>query len=372
MTSQQYQQELGATAACTLRLATGCISAEDDHHHTIQGDARFGSVKAAAALGHKGIRAVLQVKKYIEKALENAPGGVHIVLKGTAPNGVDLIAIGYRYSTKTTLFFVATANAGPTRPGKEYEMKYTDDHGNVCVRLVERSDVVSTFFGNSNTIDKHNQAQQFDLALEKTWLTQDPYFHLSCTLIGINVVDTWKLADYHKLLNAPGTKEDSKISIKRFAGILCHQLVTNTSAFTSTSLRQSHMCSEISMPSQPTLNTQDISDVTTNTENKENFHVPIRLLKDNNGLLHHQVRYRVSVSKAGKRSTLTRECKPCKELCKKKHLVGYYCMTRGETAAYCCPNTYNTDTILRTYRARIIVSFIHTRFNLHFSLNNET
>ena len=62
MTSQQYQQELGATAACTLRLATGCISAEDDHHHTIQGDARFGSVKAAAALGHKGIRAVLQVK----------------------------------------------------------------------------------------------------------------------------------------------------------------------------------------------------------------------------------------------------------------------------------------------------------------------
>jgi hypothetical protein len=133
------------------------------------------------------------------------------------------------------------------------------------------------------------------------------------------------------------------MSIKRFAGILCHQLVTNTSAFTSTSLRQSRMCSEISMPSQPTLNTQDISDVTTNTENKENFHVLIWLLKDSNGLLHHQVHYHVSVSKAGKRSTLTRECKLCKELGKKKHLVGYYCMTCGETAAYCCSNTYNTD-----------------------------
>jgi hypothetical protein len=229
---------------------------------------------------------------------------VHIVLKGTAPNGVDLIAIGYRYSTKTTLFFVATADAGSTRPGKEYEMKYTD----------------------SNTIDKHNQAQQFDLALEKTWPTQDPYFRLSCILIGINVVDTLKLANYHILLNAPGTKEDSKMSIKRFAGILCHQLVTNTSAFTSASLRQSGMCSEISMPSKPILNTQDISDVTTNTENKEDFHVPIRSLKDNNGLLHHQVRYHVSVSKAGKRSTLTRECKLCKELGKKTHLVGYYCM----------------------------------------------
>jgi len=62
MASQQYQQELGATAACTLRLATGRVSAENDRHDTIQEDAWFGSVKAAAALGHKGIRAVLQVK----------------------------------------------------------------------------------------------------------------------------------------------------------------------------------------------------------------------------------------------------------------------------------------------------------------------
>ena len=219
-------------------------------------------------------------------------------------------------------------------------MKYTDDHGNVCVRLVERPDIISNFFGDSNTIDKHNQARQFDLALEKTWLTQDPYFRLATTLIGINVVDTWKLADYHKLLNAPGTREDAKMSIKRFAGILCHQLVTNTSAFTSTSSRQSRMLSEISMPS---VSTPEISDVTTSTENKENVHVPIRSLKDNNGLLHHQVRYRVSVSKAGKRSTLTRECKLCKEMGVKKHLVRYYCLTCGETAAYCCPNSYNTD-----------------------------
>jgi len=76
-------------------------------------------------------------KDYIEKALEDAPGGVQ-----TAPNGIELIALGYRYSTKTTLFFVATANAGSTRPGKEYEMKYTDDHGNVCVHLVERPDII--------------------------------------------------------------------------------------------------------------------------------------------------------------------------------------------------------------------------------------
>jgi len=60
-----------------------------------------------------GHRAILQVKnnkalfpkEFTAGALEDAPGGVHIVLKGKAHNGVDLLAIGYRYSTKTTLFF---------------------------------------------------------------------------------------------------------------------------------------------------------------------------------------------------------------------------------------------------------------------------
>ncbi len=102
------------------------------------------------------MKAVLQVKnnkalypkEYIEKFLENTPGGVRIVLKGNAPNGVELIAIGYQYSTKATLFFGATANAGSMRPGKEYEMKYTDDNGNVCVRLVKHPDIISTFFGD--------------------------------------------------------------------------------------------------------------------------------------------------------------------------------------------------------------------------------
>jgi hypothetical protein len=113
----------------------------------------------AAALSAKGPRAVLQVKNnsglfpksFIMDALENAPGGVHIVLKGTAPNGIDLVAIGYRYSTKTTLCFVATADAGSTTPGKVYEMIYTNDHGNVCECIVECPDIVSKFFLDSNT-----------------------------------------------------------------------------------------------------------------------------------------------------------------------------------------------------------------------------
>jgi len=96
MSTAQYQDSLRATAACTVRLLEKSIPEHDDRIHTVQGDAWFGSVRAAAALGAKGHRVVLQVKNnkglfpkdFLEDALKDAPGGVHIVLKGQAPNGV--------------------------------------------------------------------------------------------------------------------------------------------------------------------------------------------------------------------------------------------------------------------------------------------
>ena len=115
-------------------------------------------------------------KKFIADTLDGMPGGVKIVLKGTAPNEVPLVAIGYRYSTKTSLFFVTTEDAGNTTPGNPYIMKYTDDYGNLCTREVERLEVLSDFFEMSNAIDRHNQSRQSDLGLEKQWVTQDCYF----------------------------------------------------------------------------------------------------------------------------------------------------------------------------------------------------
>ena len=73
----------------------------------------------------------LYPKNFIEDVLDGSPGGVHIVLKGQHPNGKILVAIGYRYSSKKTLFFIMTENAGSTRKGEPYEMKFTDKYGNV-------------------------------------------------------------------------------------------------------------------------------------------------------------------------------------------------------------------------------------------------
>lgn len=57
----------------------------------------------------------LYQKIYVEEALKDALGGSHIVLKATY-NSAPLAVIGYRYSTKPTLYFVATKDQGSTRP----------------------------------------------------------------------------------------------------------------------------------------------------------------------------------------------------------------------------------------------------------------
>jgi len=71
-------------------------------------------------------------KKFIADTLDGMPGSIKIVLKGTALNEVPLVAIGYRYSAKPSLFFITTEYAGNTMLGNPYIMKYTDDYGNLC------------------------------------------------------------------------------------------------------------------------------------------------------------------------------------------------------------------------------------------------
>lgn len=58
--------------------------------------------------------------------LRESPGGTHVVLKENGPKGTGVVAIRYRYSSKTTLHFISTKNAGSTREGNSYEMKFID------------------------------------------------------------------------------------------------------------------------------------------------------------------------------------------------------------------------------------------------------
>jgi hypothetical protein len=132
--------------------------------------------------------------------------------------------LGIATAGKQLYFFVTTENSGSTVKGDSYVMKYTDSYGNICTRLVDHPDMISKFFATSNTIDTHNQMCQFNLALEKKWLTKNPYFCLSMTLIRINVVDTYHLSNWHGIINY-SRKDDKNLSVCTFAGLLSHQLI---------------------------------------------------------------------------------------------------------------------------------------------------
>jgi hypothetical protein len=210
MKSQQFNQQVGATAGCTLRLLLDTIPQDlKNSKHGVRGDAWFGSIRTANEIGLRGHDAVLQVKQYhslfpkefIENALKDAPGGVHILLEGTTNDEVPLVALGYRYSRKTILFFVLTKNGGCSKLGDPYHMKYTDIYGNICTWYVDRPQVISNFFAGSNVIDTHNQLRQDSLKLEKKWVTQNPWFRLATTLVRINVTDAFLLCNYHQVLN---------------------------------------------------------------------------------------------------------------------------------------------------------------------------
>jgi hypothetical protein len=124
-----------------LRLLLDSIPEEDKWiRHGICGDAWFGSVWATSEISRHGHEAVLQIKQnhslypkaFIEDALKEAPGGVHFVLERKTQGEVTLIAVGYQYSRRTTLFFfLLTKGAGSTVSDDPYEMKFTDSYGNI-------------------------------------------------------------------------------------------------------------------------------------------------------------------------------------------------------------------------------------------------
>jgi hypothetical protein len=113
----------------------------------------------------------LYPKDEIQAMLKGKSGGCQVTLKGThLKTGAKLVALGYKYNQKSTLFFIFTEDAGSTTPSCPYEMKFADVNGNICVRYVDRPEMVSKFYDASNIIDVLNHLRQSSLALEKSGL----------------------------------------------------------------------------------------------------------------------------------------------------------------------------------------------------------
>lgn len=271
MKKKEFYSEVGATAACTLRLMQGSqfcgdlserkLAEENGRRHRFAMDSWFGSVKLAEhsklvrkieqedgsfktvlhrgtghnRQGHEIIAAVKTNKahyplKQIKKIMKKWPSGSHLVFECTAPEtGVELVALGYKYNSKKVLCFVMTKNAGSTAIGdKPYVAKFADEHGNVKQRSVKRPAVLSVLFGDSDAIDSHNHCRQFRLRLESLWLTPNPWFRINCTIVGQTVIDCFRALNFH-------CSSQRQTTVAQFANALAWDCVHNTYSHSSSS-----------------------------------------------------------------------------------------------------------------------------------------
>jgi hypothetical protein len=100
----------------------------------------------------------------------------------------------------------------------------TDGFGNIMMRLSEHPDVISRHFNDSNTIDSHNQSRQYNLGMEKCWVTTNAYFQLLAITFCTNVCDTWKIADYHGMIIWTRNESDGNRSLSKLLLLMANPL----------------------------------------------------------------------------------------------------------------------------------------------------
>ena len=71
--------------------------------------------------------------------------------------GISLMALGYKYNSKGTLYFIAPEGAATTAEGEPYQTKWPDEFRNVLTRDVFRTAFAARYFLWFMKVDKHNQ-----------------------------------------------------------------------------------------------------------------------------------------------------------------------------------------------------------------------
>ena len=239
------------TTACVTRLVSGIPAASLGMRRTVFGDSWFSNVATAVQIGRceeagnesgdrelraggggeVGVRdhyvGIIKngkkrfPKHWIEAQLEGKSAGTYVVLTATV-EGVELVALGWKYHRKSTVCFVTTRGAGSTRvdPESPHVMRWRNERGDASSRDIQRPEVVGAYYAVNNVIDVHNQLRQYELKLEKKWVTTDCWFRLFTTLVGICTVDAYRLYQNRKPRLASG------MTMQIFAGVVAKQLLS--------------------------------------------------------------------------------------------------------------------------------------------------
>ena len=241
MLLEKYASSKKPTVACVLRMSEDtsrphnedCFGKQcDAPTETFLGDSWFSSVQAAIEMRLRGKHYIGVVKTnssgypkaFLEDKMKDYPAGSHLILETTTKEEIDLLAIGYKYNRKKVMFFIATNGSGHTEEGIPYEARWKDKNNNTRVRKVFRPEIVAKYFTKSNSIDVHNQSRQFDLRLEKCWLTHCGFFRIITTIFGICVTDCWNAYRYH--IDHRNPHKDRGIC--KFAAIVAKDCLNNS------------------------------------------------------------------------------------------------------------------------------------------------
>jgi len=92
-------------------------------------------------------------KQYFQDILGPLPSSSRLVLTANV-EGVDLVAIGYKYNRRKVLFFISTSGVANILNGEPYVQRWADDHGNLCTRNVPRPALISRYFKDPPKVDK--------------------------------------------------------------------------------------------------------------------------------------------------------------------------------------------------------------------------
>jgi hypothetical protein len=248
MRAKDWCRELGAGAACTMRMTRSWHGSG----RTIIGDSWFGSFKCALALAGVGLFSIMMVKTahrmfplaFLKEwaATENnrrdangepIPWGNHKVLrhKHLLPSGesMDFYALGHRDRKLKTII----SNKGTTLPGEPMHVERSrivnDDEGRPMtefyLKTTPRCQMMQMLFDDFSVIDIENHRRQGVLRPEKYWLTKTWWKRCFSTVgLGMCVVDAYLL---YKCEWVSSGQDGEVIDFLDYAGQLAHSLINN-------------------------------------------------------------------------------------------------------------------------------------------------
>ena len=225
------------------------------------------------------------------------------------------------------------------------------------IRYVDRPQVISEFFNDSNSIDSNNQLRQSEIALEKKWVTQDPYFRLTTTKIGMDVTDAWMLMNHHDLfpafvVNRYSVTNQRKVPMKAFGGILGGELIEIAERMEKDEEEGNNEYAEspIANVDDRTNNTNEPGErilqrptniITYDDGRGKLLHncIKIRQFQDGNNIIHGLAKFPVTIGRTNNRKrSVSKQCIHCKKLttCFCTHCMRPMCYSVSNMHARTC------------------------------------